>query len=188
MTTPVHIIGIAGSLRKASYNAALLRGAGELLPEGMTMEIFDLLPIPLYNGDVEQEGMPEPVQQLRDKIAAADGLLISTPEYNHSIPGVLKNTIDWLSRPPSPPLGGKPVALMGGGGGFGSVRAQVHLRYILVNLNMLQLNKPEVLLQKIWEHFDDTLYLSDEKTREKVQTMLSEFYTWILQTRAMRDG
>ena len=109
----VRILGIAGSLRRSSFNAATLRAAQELAPSGMTIESFDIAPIPSYNEDVRQQGYPAPVEDLRVRIKAADGLLIVTPEYNYSIPGVLKNAIDWASRPPEQPFDGKPIGLMG---------------------------------------------------------------------------
>ena len=104
----IKVLGFAGSLRKGSYNRMALRAAEELLPDGMTLAIFDITPIPPYNEDVRQAGFPPPVQEFRDKIAAADALLIVTPEYNYSMPGVLKNAIDWASRPPDQPFDGKP--------------------------------------------------------------------------------
>ena len=119
MPQPIRVLGFAGSLRKASFNAGLLRAAQEMLPDGMALEVFDLLPIPLYNADVEAHGFPEAVTRFRERIAAADALLIATPEYNYSIPGVLKNAIDWASRPPgNTPLDGKTVALMGASPGM----------------------------------------------------------------------
>jgi len=175
MSNPIQLLGFSGSLRKGSFNTGLLRAATELLPQDVSLDMFDLLPIPLYNGDVEDEGMPQAVQQLREKIAAADGVVIACPEYNHSVTGVLKNAIDWISRPPNQPLSGKPVALMGGGGGFGSVRAQVHLRYLLVNLNTMQLNKPEILVPNIASKFDDQGHLTDEETRKRMGEMLEAF-------------
>ncbi len=175
MSNSIQLLGFSGSLRKGSFNTGLLRAATELLPQDVSLDMFDLLPIPLYNGDVEDEGMPQAVQQLREKIAAADGVVIACPEYNHSVTGVLKNAIDWISRPPDQPLSGKPVALMGGGGGFGSVRAQVHLRYLLVNLNTMQLNKPEVLVPNIASKFDDQGRLTDEETRKRMSEMLEAF-------------
>ncbi len=152
MTSPIRVLGFSGSLRKGLYNTALLRAASELLPEGMTLGIFDLSPIPLYNGDVEVAGAPESVQNFKARIAAADALLIATPEYNYSIPGVLKNAIDWASRPPKDsPLNGKPLAMMGAGGLLGTVRAQMHLRDILLHNNVLVLNKPEVYVARAAE-------------------------------------
>lgn len=120
MPKNIHILGIAGSLRKNSYNRSLLAAAESYLPEGATLEIYDLSDIPIFNQDVQEAGYPEAVQLFRDRIAAADVILISTPEYNWSIPGVLKNAIDWASRPPDFPLNGKPVGLMGASSGMGA--------------------------------------------------------------------
>ena len=120
----VRILGIAGSLRRGSFNAATLRAAQELAPAGMTIESFDIAPIPLYNEDVRQQGFPAPVEDLRARIKAADGLLIVTPEYNYSIPGVLKNAIDWASRPPEQPFDGKPIGVMGASAGTIGHRAR----------------------------------------------------------------
>ncbi len=128
MSRPVRVLGFAGSLRKGSYNRALLRAAGQLAPEEMSLEVFDLSPIPLYNADIEAAGVPEPVHEFKERIAAADALLIVTPEYLYSVPGVLKNALDWASRlPKDSPLNRKPVAITGAGGLFGTVRAQGHL-------------------------------------------------------------
>src|SRR4051794_12733755 len=114
----LHLLAFAGSLRRRSFNRGLIRAAVEVVPAGIEIETFDLAPIPLYNGDVEEQGLPQPVADFKDKIRAADALLIATPEYNYSIPGVLKNAIDWASRPPTPsPLQRKPVALMGASAG-----------------------------------------------------------------------
>lgn len=134
----IRVFGISGSLRKGSYNTALLRAAKELAPEGMQIEIYEGLgAIPPYNEDVREQGWPEPVRELRERIAAADALLVVTPEYNYSIPGVLKNAIDWASRPPNPPMAGKPAAIMGASGGnFGTARAQLHLRQIFTFLDV----------------------------------------------------
>src|SRR5690242_6672036 len=128
MPSSIHLLGFAGSLRKGSYNRALLRAAEELLPEGVTLETFEIAPIPLFNDDLRLQGDPEPVRFFKERIAAADALLIATPEYNFSIPGVPKNAIDWASRPPDQsPLRGKPVGVMGASTGqFGTVRAQAH--------------------------------------------------------------
>ncbi len=179
MTTPIHVLGFAGSLRKGSYNRALLQAASELLPAGMSLEVFDLTPIPLYNADLEAAGEPEPVQQFKERIAAADALLIATPEYNYSIPGVLKNALDWASHPArSSPLNGKPVAILGAGGMFGTVRAQQHLRLIAVHNDMRVLNKPEVYISRPREKFDADGRLTDEPTRERIRTLLQALADW----------
>ncbi|MFQ5855141.1 MAG: NADPH-dependent FMN reductase [Anaerolineae bacterium] len=184
MTDPVHVLGFAGSLRKGSYNRATLHTALQLLPDGMTLEIFDLSPIPLFNADVEALGDPEPVRQFKERIAEADALLIATPEYNYSIPGVLKNAIDWASRPvTSSPLNGKPVAIMGAGGIFGTVRAQQHLRLIAVHNDMRVLNKPQVHIIRPWEKFDADGRLTDETIRERIRDLLEALGTWTRQLR-----
>lgn len=179
MANPIHVLGIAGSLRKASVNKGLLRAAADVLPEGMLLETFDLAPIPLYNGDVDAAGAPEAVLHFKARIAAADALLIATPEYNYSIPGVLKNALDWASRPPKEsPLNGKPLAIMGAGGVAGTTRAQLHLRQVAVFTNMLPLNKPEVAIQRAWEKFDAEGNLTDEPSREAIRMLLQALLTW----------
>lgn len=180
MADNIHVLAIVGSLRRDSYNAALLRAAEEMLPEGMTLERHDLKDIPFYNGDVEAEGVPEPVQSFKSRIAAADAILIVTPEYNYSIPGVLKNAIDWASRPAGKsPLGGKPLAIMGASGGpYGTVRAQLHLYQIAAYLDMHVLNKPPVAITRAAEKFDESGHLHDEPTRELVRSQLAAFGEW----------
>jgi chromate reductase len=156
MANTVHILAFSGSLRKASYNTRVLHIAQELLPEDTTLEIFDISPIPLYNEDVRVQGYPAPVAEFRSKIRQADALFIATPEYNYSVSGVLKNAIDWASRPeldekpgsPSP-LSGKPLGMAGVGGRFGTVRSQMALRQIAVFVNLLPINKPEVLISNV---------------------------------------
>jgi chromate reductase len=175
----IHVVGISGSLRKGSYNSALLNAASELLPEGMTLEKFDLSCIPLYNEDVRALGYPKAVQEFRDRLAAADAVLFATPEYNFSIPGVLKNAIDWASRPPDPPLDGKPVAIMGAStGNFGTVRAQMHLRQVCVFCNMFPLNRPEVLVMRAREKFDSGGRLVDETARGFIRDLLVALADW----------
>lgn len=179
------IIGISGSLRKGSYNSALLRAAKELLPGGMTLEIADISSIPLYNGDVETTHFPESVLALREKIAKADGILLATPEYNYSMSGVLKNTIDWLSRPVSNSvvLSGKPLALMGASQGMmGTARAQYHVRQSVVFLDMHLLNRPEVFISFAntkFDGIDENVKLTDAPTRDIVAQLLKAFQQWI---------
>jgi len=180
----VHILGIAGSLRRGSFNAATLRTAREVAPEGMQIEVFDIAPIPVYNEDVRQQGFPPPVEALRAKIKAADGLLVVTPEYNYSIPGVLKNAIDWASRPPEQPFDGKPVGIMGAsGGGFGTARAQYHLRQCFVFLNGLVMNRPEVMIPLAQNKFDADGKLTDQPTRDFIAAHLAAFKAWVLRLR-----
>lgn len=184
MSETLHILGISGSLRKGSYNTALLHIAEESLPEGMTLERHDLSPIPLYNGDLETAGFPVSVQQFKERIASADALLIATPEYNYSLPGVLKNAIDWASRPAkTSPLNGKPLAIMGAGSRMGTSRAQYHLRQVAVFTNMLPLNKPEVMVQNASQKFDANGKLLDEEVRKQVRELLEALKAWTLRLR-----
>jgi chromate reductase len=186
MASSVHILGFSGSLRKGSYNTSLLRVAAQLAPPEVTLETFDLAPIPLYNGDVESAGFPEPVVRFKQRIASSDALLIATPEYNYSIPGVLKNAIDWASRPPKDsPLNGKPVAFMGAGGLLGTARAQYHLRQVCVFTNMLPVNRPEVFIMHASERFDADGNLTDEMYRELIRSLLASLTEW---TRRLRGG
>jgi chromate reductase len=183
MPEPIQVLGFAGSLRKDSYNLAALRAAQELLPPDMSLAIFDLAPIPMYNEDVRVLGFPPPVEAFRQQIYAADAVLIATPEYNSSIPGVLKNAIDWASRAPDPPFNGKPVAWMGAStGGFGTARAQLHLLQICANLNMLPLNRPRVLITHAREKFIDG-QLVDENTRGQIRAMLEGLADWTRRVR-----
>ncbi len=178
-SNPLRVLGISGSLRKGSFNTAALRTAKEIAPEGLTIEAFDIAPIPLYNEDVNQQGFPPAVAELRAKIKAADALLIVTPEYNYSVPGVLKNTIDWVSRPPEQPFDGKPAAIMSASPAFtGGARAQYHLRQSFVFLNALLLNQPEVFISAAHTKFDAEGKLTDDKTREAIRGLLAALKTW----------
>jgi chromate reductase len=177
----VRILGISGSLRSGSVNTATLRAAQELAPAGMTIDRFDIASIPLYNEDVRQQGFPAPVEDLRARIKAADGLLIVTPEYNYSIPGVLKNAIDWASRPPEQPFDGKPIGVMGASGGiFGTGRAQYHLRQCFVFLNGLVMNRPEVMIPTAHAKFDANGALTDQPSRDFIAAHLVAFKAWVL--------
>jgi chromate reductase, NAD(P)H dehydrogenase (quinone) len=187
LTSPIHVLGIAGSLRKDSYNKRLLRIAGEVLPAEMTLEVFDLAPLPMYNEDLEKAGLPESVQHFHARLAAADALLIATPEYNFSIPGVLKNAIDWAARRtvdghPSP-LNDKPLAMMGGGGRLGTARAQLHLRDIVLHNNMHALNQPQVYVIGVWNHFDPEGNLTDLSIRDQIAKLVDALAHW---TRRLR--
>jgi chromate reductase len=181
----ITVLGIAGSLRRGSYNAAALRAAAELAPEGVTVEIFEgLREIPPYDEDVKQQGFPAPAEALRRQIAAADALLLVTPEYNYSVPGVLKNAIDWASRPPDRPTDGKPTAIMGASPGTtGTARAQYHLRQILLSLNALVINRPEVMIGQAASRFDAEGKLTDETSRKLVGDLLTALRDWTLRLR-----
>ena len=169
----IRLLGLSGSLRKNSYNTALLRAASAIAPERIELDIFDLSKIPLYNEDLREKGYPAPVKRLRDEIASADGVLIATPEYNYSIPGVLKNAIDWASRPPDQPFDRKPVAILGASPGrIGTARAQYHLRQCFVFLNATVLNKPEVMVGGAQHLFDASLRLTDPTTRRFISDLL----------------
>ncbi len=182
MNNPIRILGIAGSLRKGSYNRAALLAAQQLTPAGTEIEIFDLEGIPLYNQDNEQQP-PERVLQFKARIRAADAILFSTPEYNFSISGVLKNSIDWASRPSGDNAWqGKPVAVMGVTGGLlGTARAQYHLRQIFVTLDMKAVNRPEVMIGSAHERFDATGNLTDTKTQGLIKRLLETLVAWTKQ-------
>jgi chromate reductase len=179
MTKPINILGFAGSLRKGSYNRALLRAAEELIPDDARLEIFDLDGIPGYNQDLDSV-KPEKVIEFKAMIKAADAILMVTPEYNYSIPGVLKNAIDWASRPPTDnSFQGKPVAVMSSSTGMlGGSRAQYHLRQVFVFLNMHPINKPEVIVTFVNQKFDENGKLTDEKARDLIKQLLRELINW----------
>ncbi|HEX4949417.1 MAG TPA: NAD(P)H-dependent oxidoreductase [Blastocatellia bacterium] len=179
MKNTIRILGIAGSLRRKSYNRAALRAAEQLLPEGATLEVFELDGIPAFNED-EEQNPPAKVTELKQRIRAADAILIVTPEYNYSIPGVLKNAIDWASRPYGDSAwDGKPVAIMGASvGNIGTARAQYHLRQTFVFLNMFPLNQPEVMIGNAAERFDNEGNLTDEKTKELIGKLLRNLVDW----------
>ena len=178
---PLRVLGFAGSLRAGSYNRALLRAAGELAPDGMRIDVHDLIDIPLYNGDVEAEGDPAPVAAFKDAIREADALLIACPEYNHGTPGVLKNAIDWASRPPrGSPLNGKRAGIIGASPGMvGSARGQSQLRQAFGFTNTYAMLQPEVLVARAHEKFDDAGRLADGTTRKFLGQYLAAFRDWL---------
>jgi chromate reductase len=177
----IKILAFAGSLRKGSYNKALVRAAVELAPENVAMEVFDLEGIPPYNQDLENTP-PERVNEFKEKIKSADALLIATPEYNYSVPGVLKNAIDWASRPKTGnPLEGKPVAIMSASiGRLGGARAQYHLRQSFVFLNMHPVNQPEVMLPSAADNIDANGRLTNEQTRQLIRQLLEALVAWTI--------
>lgn len=181
-------LGIAGSLRAASYNRGLIRVASEVAQAGTTVVPYDLAAIPMFNADVEANGDPPAVADFKRAIAAADALLIATPEYNHCVPGVLKNAIDWASRPARRSvLTDKPVAIMGASSGRGATaRAQAHLRDGLAYTNGFVLPLPEVLVDFAGEKFDDDGNLTDQATREEVRDLLVALAAWT--RRLQRSG
>jgi chromate reductase len=181
MNESVKILGIAGSLRKGSYNRAALRSAQKLLPDSARMEIFELDGIPPFNQDLETQP-PSAVSEMKSEIRSADAILFVTPEYNYSVPGVLKNAIDWASRPHGDNAwDGKPAAIMGASiGVFGTARAQYHLRQIFVYLNMYALNRPEVMIPSAADKFDATGNLIDEDTRKRIKELMLALTNWTL--------
>lgn len=187
ISSPVaNVIAISGSLRRGSYNMAALRAAQRIQPERMNISLLEYADVPVYNGDVEAAGLPESVMRVRSAVGAADAILISTPEYNYSIPGVLKNVIDWMSRKdpehpdrPTPPFH-KPLGIIGASiGQFGTTRAQLHLRQICVYTNMVPLNQPEVLIGHAHDRFDGNGEISDASTRDFLAGFLEAYLTWI---------
>lgn len=179
MNNPIRILGIAGSLRRESYNRAALRAATKLAPEGAVLETFELDDIPLFNQD-EDQNPPAKVVELKQEIRAADAILFVTPEYNYSVPGVLKNAIDWASRPYGDSAwNGKPAAIMGATvGALGTARAQYHLRQIMVFLNMFPLNQPEVMIGNAATRFDQQGNLTDETTTKLIRQLLENLVKW----------
>jgi chromate reductase len=179
MSEHVRILGIAGSLRRASYNRAALRAATQLVPAGVTLDIFELDGIPGFNQD-EEQNPPAKVVEFKRRIREADAILIVTPEYNYSIPGVLKNAIDWASRPYGDSAwSGKPAAIMGASvGTIGTARAQYHLRQVFVFLNMFPLNQPEVMIGHAAERFDAEGNLTDEPTKDFIRQLLQNLVAW----------
>jgi chromate reductase len=171
------VVGFAGSLRRASYNRALMQAVAELAAPTLHVVVHDLSPIPLYNADVEEAGVPRSVTELRTAVRQADALLIATPEYNHGVPGVLKNTIDWLSRPPRDSvLNGKVAAIMGASPGMtGTARSQTQLRQAFVFTNTYALLQPEVLVARAHEKFDAGGRLTDQATRDFIKVFLAAF-------------
>lgn len=184
------LFGLAGSLRRGSFNRALLHAAVEVAPKGVEIRIFERLgEIPLFNADVEAGGDPEPVVALKSAIREADALLVATPEYNYGIPGVLKNAIDWASRPPdSSVLQGKPVAIMGATPGMtGTARAQLALRQAFLFTETYAVLQPEVLVARAHEKIDGQGRLKDEATRNFIRELLEALVAWTFQLRQQAD-
>lgn len=179
MEQTIKVLAFAGSLRKDSYNKALVKAAVELKPENMSIEVFDLEGIPPFNDDLVQQP-PAKVVEFKNKIQAADALLIATPEYNYSVPGVLKNALDWASRPnEGNPLQGKPVAIMSASTGrFGGARAQYHLRQTFVFLDMQPINRPEVMLSDAPHNIDTNGNVTNETTRKLIRQLLEALAAW----------
>ncbi|HUS28620.1 MAG TPA: NADPH-dependent FMN reductase [Kofleriaceae bacterium] len=181
--TAVSLLGICGSTRKASLNRALLVAVAEVLPEGTAFSMYEGLDqLPIFNSDLQE---PTSVLALKSAIAAADGLVIAVPEYNYSIPGGLKNALDWVSRPPATsPMRGKPVGLVGAATGMsGTIRAQTHMRQMLVYSDTPVLNQPEVLIPRAQERFTDG-ELTDESTRQLLGRFATAFIAFVRRYKA----
>jgi chromate reductase, NAD(P)H dehydrogenase (quinone) len=183
------VVAFAGSLRRGSYNRALVAAAAALAPNGMTVEPIEIGALPFFDADLEAQGDPEAVVAFKAALRGADGVIIATPEYNDGIPGVLTNALDWASRLPGrSPLVGKPVALMGASPSqVGTARAQLHLRQILAHVHARVLPPPELLVATAHERFDDNLQLKDERTRAVLVNVLERFSRWIARERAATE-
>ena len=179
MSSTINILGIAGSLRQSSYNRGLLRAAVELAPADSKIEVFELDDLPGFNQDLEQSPPPR-VPEFKRKIRDADAILFVTPEYNYSVPGVLKNAIDWASRPYGDNAwNGKPAAIMGASiGGIATARAQYHLRQMMVFLNMFPVNQPEVMVANASEKFDEQGNLIDDTAKDFIRQLLDNLVDW----------
>lgn len=173
------ILGISGSLRQHSFNTASLRAAQSLLPDGVEMELADLSGIPMYDQDLRDQDVPESVIRLATQVHEADALLFATPEYNYSISGALKNAIDWISRQSPNPFNDKPAAIMSASMSMlGGVRAQYHLRQIMVFQNIHCLNKPEVMIASAHQRFDESGNLTDDATCEHIEGLVKALVEW----------
>jgi chromate reductase len=178
-TSKVDILGISGSGRKRSYNSALLEAAKELLPPDATLDVVDVSRLPLYNQDLEHD-LPAVVREVKKKIRGADAILIATPEHNYSITAVLKNAIEWGNRPPrDASWSGKPAAIISASTGLrGGARAQLHLRQIMIDLNMHSINRPLLLVANAKDKFNENLQLTDEETLQTLRDVLSSLVEW----------
>ncbi len=178
---PLTLVSICGSLRKGSFNAAVQRSLPDLAPSGVTITALSGIgDMPLYNGDVQAEGFPKPVTDMADAIRKADGVIFCSPEYNYSVPGVLKNAIDWISRLPNQPFANKPVLIQSASQGvFGGARMQYHLRQILVFVEALVFNRPEVTVAQAQNKVDQDVKLTDQATRDFIKTQLAAFEKFV---------
>lgn len=184
MSANIRIAALCGSLRQGSFNRRLIAVARQVAPPEASIETAEIRDLPLYDEDVERAGIPAPVARLRGEIAAADAILFACPEYNFSITAALKNAIDWASRPPAPPIVGKPFAVMGAGGRLGAARAQYHLRQICGALDMKGVNKPEVFIANASAQFGQDGDLTDETARKLIAELVGNLCRWGVRLKA----
>jgi chromate reductase, NAD(P)H dehydrogenase (quinone) len=182
----IRLLGVSGSLRKRSYNSGALRAIASIMPESMTFSIADLASLPFYNADVEESGLPDTVQRFRTQVAAADALIFAVPEYNFSLSGVLKNAMEWLSRPPNPPANGKSCAVLGASvSPLGTARGQFHFRHVCVSLNMMVVNVPHLDINNAKDKFDAQSALIHQPTLDSMRQLLDELKNLTLRLRAV---
>jgi len=187
--TTLDIVGLCGSLRAGSINRMALKLAGSVMPAGMALEIVELRDIPMFDGDLLAQGFPAPVQALRERLKRADGVVIATPEYNFSVPGMLKNAIDWASRGDDQPFSYMPVAVLSASPGpLGGARVQYDLRKIMQFLNGMVLAKPEIFIGNTAAKFDATGQCTDETTIKFVTAQMKAFEAWIAGVKRMKAG
>jgi chromate reductase len=184
----IKLLGISGSLRAQSYNSGALSVVGSVLPEDMEFGVVSLSDLPFFNADVEQRGFPAAVESFRRNVAAADALIFAVPEYNFSVPGVLKNALEWLSRPPNPPTNGKPCAVFGASvSPLGTARGQFHFRHICVSLNMIAVNTPHVDIANAKTKFDAQGRLNDQASIDLIRQLVGELRNLTVRLRDTQD-
>lgn len=181
----IKILAISGSIRKDSYNTYLLKAAKEVAPQNAEIELYDIKDIPFYNGDIEVSGLPEAVIKLGEKIKQADALLFGVPEYNYSYTAVLKNAIDWASRIPGSILNGKSAAMVGGSmGPWGTIRAQLHFRQVMIYLDVRMMNKPEILVPFVQNVIDKNGNITDEQLKSNLKLLVESLVKFALQNKS----
>jgi chromate reductase len=184
----IKLLGISGSLRAQSYNSGALSVVGSVLPEDMEFDVTGLSDLPFYNADVEQRGFPVAVESFRRNVAAADALIFAVPEYNFSVSGVLKNALEWLSRPPNSPTNGKPCAVFGASvSPLGTARGQFHFRHICVSLNMIAVNAPHVDITNAKTKFDAQGRLTDQASVDLIRQLVRELRSLTIRLRGTQD-
>jgi chromate reductase, NAD(P)H dehydrogenase (quinone) len=185
----IRLLGISGSLRRQSYNSGALRAIATIVPEDVSFSTVDLSSLPFYNADVEQSGFPEAVKKFRSDVAAADALIFAVPEYNFSLPGVLKNALEWLSRQPDPPAWGKACAVFGASvSPLGTARGQFHFRHVCVSLNMMVVNAPHVDINSAKDKFGADGTLTDQQTLNSLRELVHKLKDLTVQLRGTPEN